>query len=135
MVKKTKLRPRRLFYDDKNKKYFYLINKKKKFINIGQIVSQKQISKINIQNIIPIKTRRKRIRKASEVKPITNQQIVTRLIPIAPISANLSESRLFKGQEIEDKKKIEELKKKSEEEKKSLTDSIKKLSYNLISKL
>jgi len=134
MVKKTKLRPRRLFYDDKNNRYFYLINKKKKFINIGQIVSQKQISKINIQNIIPIKTRRKRIRKASEVKPITNQQIVTRLIPIAPVSANLSESRLFKGQEIEDKKKveeekkkIEELKKKSEEEKKSFTDSIKKL--------
>ena len=125
MVKKTKLRPRRLF-KDKDGRYFYLINNKKKFVNTGQIASQKQISKINIQNIIPVPVPRKRIRKPSEVKPITNQQIVTKLVPIAPVSANLSDSRLFKGKETDDKKKLEDDNKKLEDDKKKLEDEKRK---------
>jgi len=129
MVKKTKLRPRRLF-QEKDGRYFYLINNKKKFINTGQITTQKQIAKINIQNVLPIPVRRKRIRKPSEVKPITNQQIVSKLVPIAPVSANLSSSRLFKGKDTktpEEEKKLEEEKKKLEDDKKKSDDEKKKL--------
>ena len=34
MVKKIKQRPRRLFYNDKTDRYFYLINGKKKYLGI-----------------------------------------------------------------------------------------------------
>ena len=129
MVKKTKLRPRRL-NKDKDGRYFYLINGKKKFINTKQIANQKEILKINIKNIIPVPAPRKRIRKPSEVKPITNQQIVSKLVPIAPVSSKISESRLFKGKETktpEEEKKLEEEKKKVEEDKKKADDEKKKL--------
>lgn len=137
MVKKTKLRPRRLFKDSKTNRYFYLINGKKTFVKVPSQVSEKQIATINIKNILPVRTRTKRIRQPSEVKPITNQQIVSKLVPIAPVSANLLGSRLFKGKEAktpeeekkleEEKKKLEEEKKKSDDEKKKLEDEKKKL--------
>ena len=59
---KIKRRPRRLFYDEKSKKYFYLINNKKKYIKINDGISAKAISKINIQNILPVSVRKKTIR-------------------------------------------------------------------------
>jgi hypothetical protein len=133
MVKKTKIkrRPRRLFKDSKTDRYFYLIDGKKKFVNTGQITSQKQISKINIQNVLPVPVRRKRIRPPSDVKPITTERIVSKLVPIAPVSANLSASRLFKGTDAsdveKDKKKLEDDKKKADEEKKTIEDEKKKL--------
>jgi hypothetical protein len=88
---KIKRRPRRLFYDDKSKKYFYLINNKKKYIKINKEIPAKAIANINIQNILPVSVRRKSIRPRTSIKPITNQQIITKLVPIAPISQNLSE--------------------------------------------
>lgn len=130
MVKKTKLRPRRLFKDKNTNRFYYIIDGKKKYVKVPDKTTDKQIAKINIQNIIPIPVRRKRIRKPSEVKPITNQQIVSKLVPIAPVSSNLSQSRLFKGKEAktpEEEKKLEEEKKKLEDEKKKSDDEKKKL--------
>lgn len=108
---KTKRRPRRLFYDDKKKKYFYLINNKKKYIKIDNNISAKAISKVNIQNILPVSVIRKTIKPRTSIKPITNQQIVSKLVPIAPVSANLTEKyNLYKPSEDLEKKitKIEQ---------------------------
>lgn len=102
---KIKRRPRRLFYDDKSKKYFYLINNKKKYIKINDGISAKAISKINIQNILPVSVRKKTIRPRTSIKPITNQQINTKLVPIAPIAQNLSERySLYKASDDLEKK-------------------------------
>jgi hypothetical protein len=140
---KTKRRPRRLFYDEKVKKYFYLINNKKKYIKIdnnippkanekGKDISPKEIARVNIQNILPVSVIRKTIKPRSSIKPITNQQIVSKLVPIAPVSANLT--GLYKPSEDLEKKitKIEQqLKegelvkpKEKEEEKKESKTSI-----------
>jgi hypothetical protein len=108
---KIKRRPRRLFYDDKSKKYFYLINNKKKYIKINNGISAKAIAKVNIQNILPISVRRKSIRPRASIKPITNQQIISKLVPIAPIAQNLSERySLYKPSDDFEKKltKIEQ---------------------------
>jgi len=86
----TKNRPRRLFYDEKKDKYFYLINKKKKYIKVDKNISQKQISKINIKNIIGIPVRTKVVRPRRTIKPILTNQIVSKLVPIAPVSQNLT---------------------------------------------
>ena len=102
---KIKRRPRRLFYDEKSKKYFYLINNKKKYIKINDGISAKAISKINIQNILPVSVRKKTIRPRTSIKPITNQQINTKLVPIAPIAQNLSERySLYKASDDLEKK-------------------------------
>lgn len=105
-----KKRPRRLFYDDKKKKYFYLINRKKRYINISKGISQKQISKINIKNIIGIPVTKKRIRPRGSYKPILKTQIVSKLVPIAPIAENLSKQskNLFTGKE-EFEKRLDKL--------------------------
>ena len=59
MVKKMKQRPRRIFYDEKTKRYFYLINKKKKYIKLDKDMPAKKIARINIQNILPVPVKRK----------------------------------------------------------------------------
>ena len=61
-------RPRRL-YTNEDGKFYYLIDGKKKFVKAPAGVSQKQIAKINIKNIVNapakrIKRRRKRIQPA-----------------------------------------------------------------------
>ena len=68
-----------------------MINNKKKYIKINDGISAKAISRVNIQNILPVSVRRKSIRPRTSIKPITNQQIITKLVPIAPIAQNLSE--------------------------------------------
>lgn len=113
MVKKTKIkkRPRRLFKDEKTDRYFYLIDGKKKYIKTSNITSDKQIARINIKNIIPVKVIRKTVRPRSSVKPITNQQIVSKLVPISAVSANLTDKlSLYKGKDELEKKitKLEE---------------------------
>jgi hypothetical protein len=128
MVKKTKIkrRPRRLFYDDKNGRYFYLINNKKKYIKAPKDISSKAIARVNIQNVLQVPVRRKAIRPRTSIKPITNQQVVTKLVPIAPISQNLTEGKysIYKTKDELEKKfaKMEEQLKaqdtKVEEEKK-----------------
>ena len=40
-------RPRRIYYDEKRNKYYYLVKGKKKFIRVPVGMSQKQIQKIN----------------------------------------------------------------------------------------
>lgn len=122
MVKKTKIkqRPRRLFKDDKLGKYFYLIDGKKKYIKTGDITSEKQIARINIKNIMPVKVIRKAIRPRTSIKPITNQQVVSKL---APISQNLTDKKydIYKIKDnenfekrltkVEEKQKLEDTKK------------------------
>lgn len=111
MVKKIKQRPRRIFYDKKTKRYFYLINKKKKYIKIEKDMQPKQIAKINIQNVLPVPVRRKTIRPRETIRPIMNENIVTKLVPIAPVSQNLSERySLYTAKDTLEKKfkKLEE---------------------------
>jgi len=88
MVKKTKLRPRRLFYDKDKNKYYYLIQGKKTFIKTGD-VSQKQLVKINIKNIVPTRAPAKRRREPAETTLITSSKKVAPTL-LAPISANLT---------------------------------------------
>ena len=88
MVKKTKLRPRRLFYDKSKNKYYYLIEGKKTFIKTGD-VSQKQLVKINIKNIVPTRALVKRRRQPAETTLITSSKKVAPTL-LAPISANLT---------------------------------------------
>jgi hypothetical protein len=88
MVKKTKLRPRRLFYDKSKNKYYYLIEGKKTFIKTGD-VSQKQLVKINIKNIVPTRAPAKRRREPAETTLITSSKKVAPTL-LAPISANLT---------------------------------------------
>jgi len=86
-----KQRPRRIFYDEKTKRYFYLINKKKKYIKLDKDMPAKKIARINIQNILPVPVKRKTIRPRETIRPIMNESIAPRLVPIAPIAQNLSE--------------------------------------------
>jgi hypothetical protein len=88
MVKKTKLRPRRLFYDKSKNKYYYLIEGKKTFIKTGD-VSQKQLVKINIKNIVPTRAPVKRRREPAETTLITSSKKIAPTL-LAPISANLT---------------------------------------------
>lgn len=112
MVKITKQRPRRLFYDDKTNRYFYLINNKKKYIKVPEGSSAKAIARVNIQNILPVPIRRKAIRPRASIKPITNQSVVSKLVPIAPISQNLTDKKydIYKQKDDLEKRisKIEE---------------------------
>jgi hypothetical protein len=100
MVKKTKLRPRRLFYDKSKNKYYYLIEGKKTFIKTGD-VSQKQLVKINIKNIVPTRAPMKRRREPAETTLITSSKKVAPTL-LAPISANLTPNlNLFKLKDSE----------------------------------
>jgi hypothetical protein len=120
MVKKIKQRPRRLFYDDVSKRYFYLINNKKTFIKAPKDMGAKAIAKVNIQNVLQVPVRKKAIRPRTSIKPITNQQVITKLVPIAPISQNLTDKKydIYKTKDdfekrltkMEEKQKLEDTK-------------------------
>lgn len=56
-------RPRRLYYNEKTNKYYYLINGKKIFIKVPAGMSQKQAQTINIKNIIQGDARRLKPKK------------------------------------------------------------------------
>lgn len=56
-------RPRRLYYNEKTNKYYYLINGKRVFIKVPTGMSQKQAQTINIKNIIQGEARRLKPRK------------------------------------------------------------------------
>lgn len=108
MVKKTKIkrRPRRLFKDAKTDRYFYLIDGKKKYIKTEKGVSAKAVAKVNIQNILNVPVKRKTVRPRTSITPIIPQPIVTKLVPIAGVSANLSDSRLFRPKDDELEKRL-----------------------------
>ena len=61
------MRPRRLYYDQDKDKYYYIINSKRKYIKVPKTMSQKQLVKINIKNIIgadrPRRVRKRKIKK------------------------------------------------------------------------
>jgi hypothetical protein len=127
MVKKIKQRPRRLFYDEVSKRYFYLINNKKTFIKAPKDMGAKAIARVNIQNVLPVPVRRKAVRPRASIKPITNEPVVPKLVPIAPIAQNLTAEKysIYKAKDELEKKfaKLEETQKaqdaKKEEEKKT----------------
>ena len=62
------VRPRRLYTDDKGK-FYYIINKKKVFIKVPKGVSQKQIQKVNIRNIVTLPETKKIKRRKKKIKP------------------------------------------------------------------
>jgi len=73
------MRPKRLYYDQDKDKYFYLINSKKKYIKKPKNMSQRQLVKINIKNIIG-DTRPKKVKRRKYKKTIKLQkQIVPEL--------------------------------------------------------
>ncbi len=126
MVKKIKQRPRRLFYDEVSKRYFYLINNKKTYIKAPKDTTAKAIARVNIQNILPVPVKRKAVRPRTAIKPITNEPVVPKLVPIAPVAQNLIAEKynIYKAKDELEKKfaKLEEAQKaqdvKKEEEKK-----------------
>jgi hypothetical protein len=87
---RTKKRPRRLFYDENKDKYFYLVNKKKKYVKIPAGISQKQVARINIKNIIGVPVKKRIVRQRRDIKPILTKQVVSKLVPIAPVAQNLT---------------------------------------------
>jgi hypothetical protein len=101
MAKKIKQRPRRLFYDDKKDKYFYLIKGKKKYIKPPtKTITTKEVSRINIRNIIPVPVRVRNIRPKGSLKAITNERIVSKAIPVS-VSQNIIPSLYRTGDDFE----------------------------------
>ena len=66
-----------------------MIKKKKKYIKVDKNISQKQVAKINIKNIIGIPVKKQLVRPRRSIKPVLTTQIVSKLVPIAPVSQNL----------------------------------------------
>ena len=101
-------RPRRLYYDEKRNKYYYLVKGKKKFIKVPEGMSQKQIQKINLVNIIgdiskarKVKPRKKTRRLRLE-KPIMEQ--MKQVQTITPFGSVVSFVRATEGLPSELKK-------------------------------
>ena len=61
------MRPYRLHYNEKNKKFYYIIDGKPKYIKVPDRISQKQLTKVNINFIAPDSFRVKRKRKKPKV--------------------------------------------------------------------
>lgn len=53
-------RPRRLYKEKDNGKYYYIINGKRKYVKVPPGVSSKNLARINIQNIIKLPSARRR---------------------------------------------------------------------------
>jgi hypothetical protein len=67
------MRPRRLYFDQDKDKYYYIVNSKKKYIRKPKTMSQKQLVKINIKNIIG-ETRPRRVKRRKYKKQIKLQK-------------------------------------------------------------
>jgi hypothetical protein len=61
-------RPRRLYYDEDKKKYFYIIKNKRQYIKKPKGLSDKKLISINIKNIIGDQVRKKKRRKKRIIK-------------------------------------------------------------------
>jgi len=83
-------RPRRLYITDDGR-YFYLKNKKKKFVKMPPGISQKQVVKINLNNLVKPKNKRRRKRKgkAIVVKPSSSLFGVPAFQPLKKDDTNL----------------------------------------------
>ncbi len=80
------MRPRRLFKSS-NGKFFYLIGKRRKYVKVPEGMSQKQVSKINIANIINLERPRRlrRKRRASKLKYERNIVKKNDMQPVLPL--------------------------------------------------
>jgi hypothetical protein len=67
------MRPRRLYYDQDKDKYYYIVKSKKKYIKKPEGISQKQLVRINIKNIVGT-DRPKRVKKRKIKKQIKLQK-------------------------------------------------------------
>jgi hypothetical protein len=67
------MRPRRLYFDQDKDKYYYIVNSKKKYIRKPKTMSQRQLVKINIKNIIG-DTRPRRVKRRKYKKQIKLQK-------------------------------------------------------------
>jgi hypothetical protein len=61
-------RPRRLYYDEDKKKYFYIIKNKRKYIKKPKGLSDNKLININIKNIVGDQVRKKKRRKKRIIK-------------------------------------------------------------------
>jgi len=107
-------RPRRLFYDEKRDKYFYIVKGKRKYLKIREGMTQKQIQKVNLVNIIgdiENARRRKPRRKTKRLrfkKKITDDQeekkgafVASTTLPVRPEQTPLKERDLRQPTKVE----------------------------------
>ncbi len=65
----TKYRPKRVF---KNKKgYYFIVNKKKRYIKLGEDISEKKLININIKNVMGYVPRKNKTTRAQPTKKVT----------------------------------------------------------------
>ena len=65
----TKYRPKRVF---KNKKgYYFIVNKKKRYIKLGEDISEKKLININIKNVMGYVARKNKNRVTQQTKKVT----------------------------------------------------------------
>lgn len=65
----TKYRPKRVF---KNKKgYYFIVNKKKRYIKLGEDISEKKLININIKNVMGYVARKNKTTRAQPGKKVT----------------------------------------------------------------
>lgn len=67
-------RPRRLFTTEDGK-FYYLIDGKKRFVKVPTGVSEKQIARINIKNIVNAPTRKRIKRRRKRVEPVYGAKV------------------------------------------------------------
>jgi hypothetical protein len=67
-------RPRRL-YTTADGKFYYLIDGKKKFVKAPAGISQKQIAKINIKNIVNAPTAKRIKRRKKRIEPAYGKKV------------------------------------------------------------
>ena len=107
-------RPRRLYYDEKRDKYFYIVKGKRKYLKIKEGMTQKQIQKVNLVNIIgdlDDARRRKPRRKTKRLrfkKKITDDQeekkgafVASTTLPVRAEQTPLKERDLRQPTKIE----------------------------------
>jgi chorismate mutase len=113
-------RPRRLYYNEKTNKYYYLINGKKVFIKVPAGMSQKQAQTINIKNIIQgdarrLKPKKKRV-KAKYTKKLDKGMEKLQPSPFStgrptyyqpPISTTILERNIAKSEDTTTNKLLE----------------------------
>ena len=59
-MKNKKYRPKRIFYNDKKGKYYYIIHNKKKYMKVDNSISKNKLININIKNTLGYVSRKKK---------------------------------------------------------------------------
>lgn len=73
----TKYRPKRVFMNKKG--YYFIVNKKKRYIKLGEDISEKKLININIKNVMGYVTRKNKARQPGkkEVKTTSTEPTIT----------------------------------------------------------